>query len=83
MRFIYVVQKNLPGSVGNYGRVFVEESVVHSKLVERPLHPILERLAGDRLDHRRQQRETVRCVVKLLACWYKSNFFSNLTITMC
>ena len=58
----------LPGSVGNYGLVFVEEGVVHAELVEGPLHPILKRLAGDRLDHRRQQRETVRCVVKLLAC---------------
>ena len=76
MRFIYVVQKNLPGSVGNYGRVFVEEGVVHAKLVESPLHPILERFAGDRLDHRRQQRETVRCVVKLLACVSKMLFIA-------
>ena len=73
----------LPGSVRNDGRALVKKGVVHPQLVESPLHPILKRLAGDRLDHRRQERETVRCVVELLACLYKSNFFSNLTITMC
>ena len=58
----------LPGSVRNDGRALVEKGVVHPQLVESPLHPILKRLAGDRLNHRRQERETVRCVVELLAC---------------
>ena len=58
----------LPGSVRNDGRALVKEGVVHAQLVESPLHPILKRLTGDRLNHRRQERETVRCVVELLAC---------------
>ena len=74
---------SLPGSVRNDGRALVKKGVVHPQLVESPLHPILKPLARDCLNHRRQERETVRCVVKLLACSYKSNFFSNLTITMC
>ena len=58
----------LPGSVRNDGRALVKKGVVHPQLVESPPHPILKRLARDRLNHRRQERETVRCVVKLLAC---------------
>ena len=43
----------LPGSVRNDGRALVKKGVVHPQLVESPLHPILKRLARDRLNHRR------------------------------
>ena len=62
----------LPGPVGNDGLALVEEGVVHTELVEGALDPVLERLSGDRLNHRRQQREAMRRVVELLACENKT-----------